>query len=67
MTMQTMMGEFKSVGTAMTKRAELLEEVVEKMRTPLPQANDEMTVVRPDGTFTGPAPITRGLDLGDKY
>ena len=28
---------------------------------------EDMTVVRPDGTFKGPKPITMGLDLGDEY
>lgn len=28
---------------------------------------DAVTTVRPDGTFDGPAPVTRGHDLGGKY
>jgi antitoxin (DNA-binding transcriptional repressor) of toxin-antitoxin stability system len=28
---------------------------------------DGSTVVRPDGSFTGPKPITMGLRLGDEY
>ena len=28
---------------------------------------EDMTVVRPDGTFKGPKPITMGLKLGGEY
>lgn len=28
---------------------------------------DDVTTVRPDGTFTGPKPLTMGLDLGGEY
>jgi antitoxin (DNA-binding transcriptional repressor) of toxin-antitoxin stability system len=28
---------------------------------------EDSTVVRPDGTFKGPKPLTMGLKLGDEY
>lgn len=28
---------------------------------------EDVTIVRPDGTFKGPKPLTMGLKLGDEY
>lgn len=28
---------------------------------------EDVTVVRPDGSFKGPKPLTFGLDLGEEY
>lgn len=28
---------------------------------------EDMTIVRPDGSFIGPKPLTFGIDLGKEY